>query len=175
MLTTKAEMFIENNPHVRTGCYDYPNGSIYLVRKGDDIYKIRDDGTGNQFFCSPEPELVASCLNDIADMVESNDESYKSDVFSLLQEEEIEGVRRILHMRTSDSAKREKLLEDAIRVEIEFVKRIVNEYSIERYNGQEIDCYYTDPLFRKDVIRWKEERPSHFYLKGKTLITNAKG
>lgn len=174
MLTTKAKMFIENNPNVFLGCYDYPNGAKYLVRKGDEIYLIRDDGTGNQFFCSPEPELVASSLNEIADLIENNDESYKDCMYSLLEDEEIEGVQRILKMRTSSTEAKEKLKEDAVRVEIDYCKKIIEKYGIERYNGMDVDVYYTDPIFRKEIIRFDEERPSNFYLKGRTLVTNAR-
>ena len=39
------------------GCYDYPNGRVYLAKTGKGrIVKITHDGTGNEFFKSHAPE-----------------------------------------------------------------------------------------------------------------------
>lgn len=59
----KKSEYIINNPKsggrsVYLGCYDYPNGAVFVAVYKGDLYKITHDGTGNEFFCSHAPEEI---------------------------------------------------------------------------------------------------------------------
>jgi len=71
---------------VNVGFYNYPNGTIYIVRKGDEFYNISDDGTGNGFLNSGNPNFVAGNVKEALEYALNND----YDISSLLSEEEME-------------------------------------------------------------------------------------
>jgi len=52
----KSKKILENGEVLYLGCYDYPNGAVWLCRYKDKYYKITHDGTGNEFFASQAPE-----------------------------------------------------------------------------------------------------------------------
>lgn len=79
--SNKKSEYIVNNPKsggksVYLGCYDHPNGAVYVASYKGDLYKIVHDGTGNEFFCSHAPRNISEdeCLALLAAGTDSYEE-----------------------------------------------------------------------------------------------------
>lgn len=64
---------------INLGCYDYPNGRVYLAKTGKGrLVKIIHDGTGNEFFKSHDPEdLTEREVQEILARFSNSYEEYK--------------------------------------------------------------------------------------------------
>ena len=75
----KKSEFIINNPRsggksVYLGCYDHPNGAVYVAEYKGDLFKITHDGTGNEFYCSHAPEEITE--DDATELLAKGSASY---------------------------------------------------------------------------------------------------
>lgn len=72
MKTLQTKKMIKN-PTWEVDFYSYPDGRIY-ISKGTDgkFYRSVDDGTGNGFFTSGNPEIIADSIKELAEYCLTN-------------------------------------------------------------------------------------------------------